>query len=250
EHLELDKITHALEITKLKRRVKKLERRNKVKVLKLRRLQKVETTQRVETSNETVMDDVSNQGRMIADLDVDADVILEEVKEVAKDAKEDESELAEVQEVVDVVTTAKIITEVVTAASETITAASTTITIVEAQVPAVTLTAALARVTASPSRRMKGVVIRDPQEESTTSIIIPVETKSKDKGKGILVEEPKPLKKQQQIKKDEKYARELEAELNKNIDWDEAIDHVNKKAKEDNVVKRYQAMKRKPQTEA
>nr|GFB73924.1 hypothetical protein [Tanacetum cinerariifolium] len=31
---------------------------------------------------------------------------------------------------------------------------------------------------------------------------------------------------------------------------DEAIDHVNKKAKEDNVVKRYQAMKRKPQTEA
>nr|GEZ96030.1 hypothetical protein [Tanacetum cinerariifolium] len=28
------------------------------------------------------------------------------------------------------------------------------------------------------------------------------------------------------------------------------IDHVNKKAKEDNVVKRYQAIKRKPQTEA
>nr|GEZ95209.1 xylulose kinase-1 [Tanacetum cinerariifolium] len=39
EHLELDKIAQALEITKLKRMVKKLERRNKVKVLKLRRLQ-------------------------------------------------------------------------------------------------------------------------------------------------------------------------------------------------------------------
>nr|GEY54069.1 hypothetical protein [Tanacetum cinerariifolium]GEY54085.1 hypothetical protein [Tanacetum cinerariifolium] len=139
EHLELDKIAQALEITKLKRRVKKLERRNKVKVLKLRRLQKVETTQRVETSDGTVMDDVSNQGRMIAEMDQDADVVLEEAKEVAEDAKvdesvdiqwrqaeiykidlehankvlsmhEDESEPAEVQELVDV-TTVKIITE-------------------------------------------------------------------------------------------------------------------------------------------
>nr|GEZ50493.1 hypothetical protein [Tanacetum cinerariifolium] len=44
--------------------------------------------------------------------------------------------------------------------------------------------------------------------------------------------------------------RELEAELNKNIDWDEVIDHVQRKQKEDNAVKRYQALKRKPQTEA
>nr|GEZ81503.1 hypothetical protein [Tanacetum cinerariifolium] len=115
---------------------------------------------------------------------------------------------------------------------------------------AATLTAAPARVIAAPSRRRKGVVIRDPQEESTTSAIIPTETKSKDKGKGILVEEPKPLKKQQQIKQDEKYARELKAELNKNINWDEVIDHVKKKAKEDPTMKKYQALKRKPQTEA
>nr|GEV12089.1 hypothetical protein [Tanacetum cinerariifolium] len=84
-------IAQALEITTLKRRVKKLERRNKVKVLKLRRLQKVETSQRVETSDDTVMDNVSNQGRIIVDMDTDADVVLEEAKEVAKDAKVDES---------------------------------------------------------------------------------------------------------------------------------------------------------------
>nr|GFC49801.1 hypothetical protein [Tanacetum cinerariifolium] len=60
--------------------------------------------------------------------------------------------------------------------------------------------------------------------------------------------EPKPLKKQAQIKQDEKYARELEGELNRTIDWDEVIYHVNKKAKEDNAVKRYQAIKRKPHT--
>nr|GEV07026.1 putative ribonuclease H-like domain-containing protein [Tanacetum cinerariifolium] len=252
--LEFDKIAQALEITKLKRRVKKLERRNKE--------------------------------RMIAEMDQDADVVLkddkEEAKEVTKDNKvdesvdiqgrqaesqaeiykidlkhankvlsmqEDESEPAKVQEVVEVVTTAKILFEVVTAANETITAASETITAVKAQVPAATLTAALARVTAAPRRWKKGVVIRDP-EESTTSIIIPAETKSKDKGKRILVEEPKPLKKQQQIKQDEKYARELEAELSKNIDWDKIIDHVKMKAKEDHAVKKYQALKRKPQTEA
>nr|GFB80390.1 hypothetical protein [Tanacetum cinerariifolium] len=237
EHLEFDKVAQDLEITKLKRRVKKLERRNKVRVLKLRRLQRIGTSQRVETSDETMMDDVSNQGRMIAEVDANADVVLEDVKEVADEAKEvaedakvdesvdihgrqaesqakiykidmdhankvlsmheDETEPTEVQEVVDVVTTAKLITEVVTASSETITAASAIITVAEAQIPAattaVTLTASLARVTAAPSRRRKGIVIRDLQEESTTSTIIPAKTKSKDKGKGILVEEPKPV---------------------------------------------------------
>nr|GEX73280.1 hypothetical protein [Tanacetum cinerariifolium] len=194
------------------------------------------------------------QGRMIAEVDVDADVVLEDVKDASNEAKEvteyakvdenvdiqgrqaesqaeihkidmdhtnkvlsmqeDETKPAKVQEVVDVVTTVKVITEVVTATSETITAASAFITAAKAQVPAattaVTLTAAPAIVTAAPSRRRKGVVIRDPKEESTTSTIIPAETKSKDK----------------------------------------VIDHVKIKAKEDPAVKKYQAMKRKPQTEA
>nr|GFC02850.1 hypothetical protein [Tanacetum cinerariifolium] len=90
----------------------------------------------------------------------------------------------------------------------------------------------------------------DPEKESTTSSIIHAETKSKEKGKGIIVEEPKPLKKKQQIEIDKEYARKLQAGLNKDIDWDVAIDHVKLKAKEDSAVRRYQAMKRKPQTEA
>nr|GFA77113.1 hypothetical protein [Tanacetum cinerariifolium] len=101
--------------------------------------------------------------------------------------------------------------------------------------------------TASTKRR-KGVVIRDPKEESTT--IIPADTKSKDKGKGIMVEEPKPLKKKQQVKIDEEYARKLHEELNKDIDWNVAIDHVKQKAKEDPCVQRYQVMKKRPQTKA
>nr|GEV93429.1 hypothetical protein [Tanacetum cinerariifolium] len=246
EHLEFDKVAQALEITMLKKRVKKLERRNKVKVLKLRRLQKVGTAQRVETSDENVKDDVSNQERMIAKMDQDADVVLEEAKEVAEDAKVDESvdiqgrtaesqakiykieldhankvlsmlkdktEPAEVQEVVDVVTTVKIITEVVTTTSKTITATSTNITTPEAQVPAATLTAAIIRVTVAPSRRRKGVVIRDLQEESTTSTIIPAETKSKDKGKGILAKEDPAVKKYQDLKR----KPQTEAQARKNM---------------------------------
>nr|GEU60832.1 putative reverse transcriptase domain-containing protein [Tanacetum cinerariifolium] len=197
--------------------VKKLERRNKLKVLKLRRLKKVGTAQRVETSDDTVMDDVSKQGRIIVDMDVDVDVTLKDIaKDVAVDAeiKEslehevDEVEPVELQEVVEIVTNAKLITEVVTAASTTITAAAPQLT-----------TAAAPTLTTAPSaaRRRKGVVIRDPKETATPSIIIHTEAKSKDKGKGIL---------------------------------DEVIDHVQRKEKEDNAVKRYQALKSKPQTKA
>nr|GFD44656.1 hypothetical protein [Tanacetum cinerariifolium] len=94
---------------------------------------------------------------------------------------------------------------VVTVASATITAATNPIT-------AATLTAA-----PSAARRRNGVLIRDPEETATPSIIIHFEPKSKDKGKGIMVEEPKPLEKQAQIEHDEAYARELEVELNKKI---------------------------------
>nr|GFC31403.1 hypothetical protein [Tanacetum cinerariifolium] len=129
------------------------------------------TSQRVETSDDTMMDDESNKGRMIAKMDQDDVVILkddkEEDKEVADAVKdveeakvdesaqeqgrqaesqdeiykidmdhankvlsmqEDETEPAKVQEIVDVVTTAKLIIEVVTAASETVTTVSAIIT--------------------------------------------------------------------------------------------------------------------------
>nr|GEU51363.1 hypothetical protein [Tanacetum cinerariifolium] len=175
EHLKQDKIAQALEITKLKQRVKKLERRNNV--------------------------------MMIAEMDAYDDVVLEEAKNFVddiikdvQDAYEDESEPVKVQEVVDVVTTAKIITKIVTTASDTITAASTNITTVDAQVPASITTAAPSRLTAAPRRR-KGVVIMDPEESTTTSTIILAETKSKDKGKGILAKEDPAVKRYQALKR-------------------------------------------------
>nr|GFC63635.1 hypothetical protein [Tanacetum cinerariifolium] len=73
--------------------------------------------------------------------------------------------------------------------------------------------------------KRKGVVIRDPEEELSPDTL--AETpKVKDKGKGILIEAPKPMKKKDQIKIDAEYARKLQEEINKeheesfkNIDW-------------------------------
>nr|GEY43713.1 hypothetical protein [Tanacetum cinerariifolium] len=128
--------------------------------------------------------------------------------------RDDELEPSELKEVVEVVTTAKLMTKVVTATSATITAATTPIN-------AATITTA-----PSATTRRKEVVIRDPEETATPSIIIHSEPKSKDKGKGIMVEEPKPLKKQSQIEQDEAYVKELEAELNKYINLDDVIKQV------------------------
>nr|GEY53601.1 xylulose kinase-1 [Tanacetum cinerariifolium] len=199
--------------SQLKQRVKKLEKRNKLKVLKLKRLKRVGSAQRIDTSYDTFMDDVSKQGGIIANIYADEDVVLEDVavkksvdvednadiqgrtaesqaqiyqidlehaNKVLSMQDEEESKLNELQEVVDVVTTAKIITEVVSAASDTITTASTTITAADVPIPAATTDAA-STLTAAPSRRRKGVVIRDPEETTTTSTIIHSEAKSKDK---------------------------------------------------------------------
>nr|GFC72421.1 hypothetical protein [Tanacetum cinerariifolium] len=68
----------------------------------------------------------------------------------------------------DVVTTAKLITEVVTASYEIVTTASAIIFAAEPQVPAATIIVVPAKVAVAPSRRRKGVVIRDPEEELTT----------------------------------------------------------------------------------
>nr|GEV45802.1 hypothetical protein [Tanacetum cinerariifolium] len=193
----------------------------------------------------------TSQREIIANIDADEDVVLEDAKDVAADAKDGQD--ADIDESANIQgRTAKSqakIYQINLEHANKVYCASTTITVAAIPIPAATIDAA-PTLTAAPSRRRNGVVIWDPQETANPSTIIHSEAKSKDKGKGILVEEPKPLKKQVQIEQDEKYARELEAEQNKNIDWDEVIDHVKRKQKEDNAVKRYQALKRKPQTEA
>nr|GEW31855.1 putative ribonuclease H-like domain-containing protein [Tanacetum cinerariifolium] len=186
-------------------------------------------------------------GRIIASMDVDVDVTLKDVVDIAKEVTVD----------VDI----KVSADVQRRRAEfqaqiyqiDLEQADKVLSIATITVLALTLTTAVAltlTTTPSAARRRKGVVIRDPKETATPSTIIHTKAKSKDKGKGILVKEPKPLNKQAQIEQDEAFARELEAELNKTINWDDVIDQVQRKEKEDNDVMRYHELKRKPQTEA
>nr|GEZ48984.1 hypothetical protein [Tanacetum cinerariifolium] len=203
--------TQAAEDYQLKARVKKLESLNKVKSSKLRRLKKVGTSQRVESSED--VENVFNQGRISVDMETDEgieqEVDQEKCVEVEGRQADTQAEIynidldhsskvlsmqedTEVQEAVEVVTTAKLITEVVTAA-----AASAPI---PATKPKVLKIAAAAPAT----RGRKGVIIRDPEEE--LHVDTPAETLTvKDKGKGILIEDPKPMKKKGQIEMDAEY---------------------------------------------
>nr|GEY72885.1 hypothetical protein [Tanacetum cinerariifolium] len=249
ENLKHDKVAQQLEIMKLKARVKRLERANKVKSSKLRRLKKVGTSQRIESSED--MEDVFNQERMIDDLDKDKgiELVVDQVKDTdtaktegrhaAKQAKKQteiyhldldhpskvlsmQEDDSEVQEVVEVVTTTKLITEVVIAATSQ-------------------------EKRSDNQRSRRGITSKTPVETP----------KLKDKSKGILIETPKPMKKKDQIELDAEYARKLHKEINKDheeinkdIDWDAAIDHVKQKSMRNQYIKRYHEIKKRPQTES
>nr|GEU48901.1 hypothetical protein [Tanacetum cinerariifolium] len=62
--------------------------------------------------------------------------------------------------------------------------------------------------------------------------------------------EPKSLKSQAQIEQDEAFTRQLEAELNADINWNVVMEQVKRSEMLNDVVMKYQALKRKPLTEA
>nr|GFA34533.1 hypothetical protein [Tanacetum cinerariifolium] len=180
-------VAHRLEIVKLKVRVKKLEQTDKVKSLKLRRLRKVGASRQVESSDD--MEDVFNQGRMMNE---DEGIELEDDSEV--------------QDVVEVVTTAKLITEVVTAAALQGSAASATIPAASATIPAAkpTIPAAAPTIVTAYTRRRKGVIIRDPEEE--LPLKTPAETPKKAAKRRKLseeVQEAEDLRKRLEVVEDE-----------------------------------------------
>nr|GEV35765.1 ribonuclease H-like domain-containing protein [Tanacetum cinerariifolium] len=112
-------------------------------------------------------------GRIIANIDEDNDINLEEAqakshrmdlehpKKVLSMQDVDDEEPTEVKEVLEVVTTAKLITKVVTTAGATTTAEATKVSVL---------------------RRKRGVVIQD-LKETTSTVVVHSEVQSKDKGK-------------------------------------------------------------------
>nr|GEV17718.1 hypothetical protein [Tanacetum cinerariifolium] len=114
-NLELDKVVQAIEITKLKQRVRRLEKKRQFKTSGLKRLRKVGTAQRVESSDDNGR--LAESQAKVYHLDV------EHVEKVLSMQDTDEVEPAEVEEVIKVVIAAKLMTEVVTTTATTITAA-------------------------------------------------------------------------------------------------------------------------------
>nr|GFA63220.1 hypothetical protein [Tanacetum cinerariifolium] len=196
--LEQDKIAQAIEITKLKQRVRRhCYGLSGGCIQTERKIVELDADEDVTLEEVDAKKDAEVQGRLPVSQVKVYHLDLEHPQKVLSMQKTDEAEPAEVEEVLEVVTAAKLMTKVVTTATTTITVAP---------VPK-----------ASSPRRRRGVIIQDPEEAATASLSVQSEVKSKDKGKGILVDEPKPLKRQAQIEQDEAYARELEAKLNANI---------------------------------
>nr|GFA57537.1 hypothetical protein [Tanacetum cinerariifolium] len=219
--LEQDKIAQAIKITKLKQRED---------ASKQREITEIDTDEDVTLEEVDAEKDAKVQGRLLESQARVYHLDLEHAQKVLTMQETNDAEPTEVEEVLEVVTAAKLMTEVITTATTTITATP------------ISKESAL--------RKRRSVIIQGPEEAATASLNVQLKVKSKVKGKGILVKEPKPLKRQAQIEQDEAFARELEAKLNANINWNEVIEQVKRKEIQDNSVMRYQALKSKHVTDA
>nr|GFB10382.1 hypothetical protein [Tanacetum cinerariifolium] len=167
------KSTYKERIEKLKYKVDRLEEENKVLMELYSVHSKVDTAAPIMEKEKSF-----KQVRIIAYIDEDVGINMEEAqsklhkidlehpKKVFSMQDVDDEEPADVEEVLEVVKAAKLMTEVVTTAKA-----------IKVSVP----------------RRIRGFVIQDP-EETTSTVVMHSEVQSKDKGKGILIEEPNSLK--------------------------------------------------------
>nr|GEY70408.1 hypothetical protein [Tanacetum cinerariifolium] len=212
----------------------------------LERLKKVGTSQRIESSEDK--ENVFNQRRISVDIDEEIELVdvQEKDAQVKRRQADTQAEIynidldhtskvlsmqedTEVQEVVEVMNAAKLMTEVAT------TAASIPIPAVEPAVVAISA--------AKPTAK--------PKELHDT----PAETQSaKDKGKGILVEDPKPMKKKDQIEMDAEYARKLQEEEESHAHAKDVqatdVQAKDAPAKGIQYIRRYHGYKKKLQSES
>ncbi|GJX00267.1 hypothetical protein Tco_0184180 [Tanacetum coccineum] len=206
--LEKSKFDQAIEIASLKKRVEKLERKRKFRTTRLQRLKKVGTARRVESSNDSLgaQEDASKRGRGIKDLDADAEMFVD----VTTGEKEEQSTKIDDMKV----TTAGVedsvaLTILVSSATTVEETLAQTLMEIKAAKPKSITTAA------NTSPKAKGIVLHDQEKKVSMSkpIVSVTQPSIKDKGKCIMQEPKRPLKKKDQVALDEQMARELEAQL-------------------------------------
>nr|GEY27992.1 retrovirus-related Pol polyprotein from transposon TNT 1-94 [Tanacetum cinerariifolium] len=175
--LETTKITQAMEIKSLKRRVKKLERRRRSRTHGLKRLYKVGLSARVKASKDEGLgeEDAFKQG-MIADINENEDITLvnthdEQMFNVDQDLGGEEVFVAQQDEKV-------VEKEVDVAQVQVTTTATTTPTIL---INKATLAQALAELKhAKPKANAKGIVFHEPEESTTTTTATIPKLRSQD----------------------------------------------------------------------
>ncbi|GKC52121.1 hypothetical protein Tco_1074866 [Tanacetum coccineum] len=235
--LEKAKSDQAIEIASLKKK------RRKFRTIGLKKLKKVGAARRIESSNDSLgaQEDASKQGKRIEDIDADADVTL--VNETQERQDEDlmfDTGVSDDDEVfADVITGEKddqstkiddsTASEAVTTADVEDSAAPTIPTTIEE-----TLAQTLMEIKAA-KPKAKGIVFHN-QEEQVTMSTVPITQPSsiKDKGKGIMQEPERPLKRKDQVALDEQMARDIQAQLDAEIIEEERLER--QKQEEANIA--------------
>ncbi|GJZ18652.1 hypothetical protein Tco_0554775 [Tanacetum coccineum] len=197
------------------------------------------SARRIECSNDSLgaQEDASKQGMRIKDIDVDVEVTLvnETQERQDDDLMFDTGVLDDDEVFVDVTTIEKEeqstkTGEAVTTAGVKGSAAPTIPTTVEE-----TLAQTLMEIKAA-KPKAKGIVFHDQEEQVSVSkpTISVTQPSVKDKGKGIMQESERPLKRKEQVSLDEQMARDIQAQLDVEIIEEEMLERH--KQEESNIA--------------
>ncbi|GKE25555.1 hypothetical protein Tco_1440939 [Tanacetum coccineum] len=216
--LEKAKSDQAIEIASLKKRVDKLEKRRKFRTTGLKRLKKVGASRRIESSNDSLgaQEDASKQERRIENIDADAKMFVDAITS----EKDEQSTNIDDSTASEAFTTADVEDSVV----------PTIPTTVEE-----TLAQTLMEIKAA-KPKAKGIVFHDQEEQVFVSkpTVFVTQTLVKDKGKGIMQEPERPLKRKEQVSLDEQMARDIQAQLDAEIIEEERLER--QKQEEANIA--------------
>ncbi|GJU43090.1 putative ribonuclease H-like domain-containing protein [Tanacetum coccineum] len=203
--LEKTKTTQDNEIASLKRRVKKLEKKNRSRTHRLKRLYK-ERIDAIDADEEITLVSVQHVDEEMFDVNIlDGEEVFVAKQKVTTNKENDEVNV--VKEVVEVISAAG--NAVSTGGVATTVSAATTTTDDDGDI---TLAQALIEMK-STKPKVKGVVLQE-MGESTTAISSQLSSQqSQNKGKGIMIDHVKPMKKKDQISFNEETAKKLQAEF-------------------------------------
>nr|GEX25592.1 hypothetical protein [Tanacetum cinerariifolium] len=232
-NLEEAKTAQVKEIASLKKRVKKLEQKRNSRTSGLKILKKIGTSSRIESSTEASLgyqEDASKQRRMIDNIDQDVEITLVDDTQ-GRMKEEDMFEVNDIdgdEVVVDVSASEKVDTSVKEVEKEVSTADPIT-TICEVvntiAKPNAIKTAATTIIAVSTRPKEKGIVMQEPPETPLPKPINSSQKSSqaKGKGKGKMFEPENPLKRKDQIMIDEEFAKNLEAQMQAELEEEERL---------------------------